>query len=268
MSPPIEDSPEASVQVEDQNSSFLVSWINASGEEEKGPLTLLWHLIESYRVDIFDISLYRITEDFLIFIRHADDLRIDLVSSFAVMAARLLYYKSKALLPDPGFDEPDTDDRLPPELIQQLLEYRRFQMAAEKIRDLDDITSGMFIRESNYRVEKAPDDDWLDVSLMDIIRAYGEILKKIEVENEDHSIELESEVFSTEEKVDMIRNLLQNAVSFLFEDLFENIQLMQRGEIVATFLAILELVKSGEILARQKEIFGPIHIYKKSVSVH
>lgn len=265
--PTEEESPDASRTAVTEPNSFLVSWINASGEEETGPLDLLWHLIETYRVDIFDISLFRITEDFLSFIRHAEDLKIELVSSFAVMAARLLYYKSKALLPDPGFDEPDTEDRLPPELIQQLLEYRRFQMAADKIRELDHITSGMYIRESNYRVEKPSQDDWLDVSVMDLIRAYGEILKRVEGV-EDHSMELQSEEFSTEEKVEMIRNLLSSAVSFLFEDLFENIQIMQRGEIVATFLAILELVKSGEILVRQKEVFGSIHIFKKSASVH
>jgi len=268
-----EDTSDSDISLENNSSGeeanlFRVSWINASGEEEEGPLSVLWQLIESYRVDIFEISLRRITEDFLTFLNRADELKIDLASSFAVMAAKLLFYKSKALLPDPGFDEPDPEDRLPPELIQQLLEYRKFQMAAEKIRDLSDITSGMFSRESGYSAEIDENSEWLDVNLVDLIQAYSRVLKKYESSNsEEAGYEVEQDSFSVEDKIEMIRNLLISAVSFLFEDLFENIQSMNKGEIISTFLAILELVKSGEILVRQKEIFGPIHIFKKSVSV-
>jgi segregation and condensation protein A len=184
------------------------------------------------------------------------------------MAAKLLYYKSKALLPDPGFDEPDQEDRLPPELIQQLLEYRKFQMAAEKIRDLADVSSGMFTRESGFSVEIEENSVWLDVSLMDLIQAYSGIIKKYEsAAPEEAGFEVEEDVFTVEEKIDMIKKLLENAASFLFEDLFENISAMKKGEIIVTFLAILELVKSGDILVRQKEIFGPIYIFKKSVTV-
>ena len=127
---------------------FQVSWVNSEGEPEEGPLTLLWQLIESYRVDIFEISLIKITEDFLKFITSMESIRVEVASSFAVMASRLLYYKSKALLPDPGFEDNDTEPRLPPELIQQLLEYRRFQNAADRFRELEDITSGMFTRKT------------------------------------------------------------------------------------------------------------------------
>jgi len=251
-----------------EESLFHVSWINASGEEEEGPLSLLWQLISSYKVDIFEISLTKITEDFLLFINRAGDLKIPLASSFAVMAAKLLYYKSKALLPDPGFEEPDPDDRLPPELIQQLLEYRKFQMASEKIRELAELTQGMFTRDSGYSAEIEENSEWLDVSMMDLIQAYSRILKKYESELDQTSgMELEEEAFSVEDKIEIIRKLLENSVSFHFEDLFENFITMNRSEIIATFLAILELVKSGELIVRQKDIFGPIHIFKKSVSI-
>ncbi len=74
---------------------------------------MLWELIESYRVDIFDVTLNRITQDFLDFIRRAEELHIELASSFAMMASRLLYYKSKALLPDPGFEEAEEEKARP-----------------------------------------------------------------------------------------------------------------------------------------------------------
>jgi len=262
------ESPPEKAEVENEIPGFLVSWQNPDGESEHGPLSVLWQLIESYKVDIFDVSLLKITDDFLQFIRSAGDLKIELVSSFAVMAARLLYYKSRALLPDPGFEEPDQDMRLPPELVQQLLEYRKFQIAAEKLRDLNDVTSGMFRRPSGHHIarEKSDDNEWLDVSLVDLIRAYAEIVKKIDEANAgEYNMEVTMEEFSVEEKVFNIRKLLEEAVSFAFEDLFSSAR--KKGDIIATFLAILELVKQGEIVLQQKTIFGEIRIFRKSIVV-
>jgi len=188
------------------------------------------------------------------------------------MAAKLLFYKSKALLPDPGFDEPDPEDRLPPELIQQLLEYRKFQLAADRLHEFIEITSGMFTREAGVAAELSESDSsdgWLDVSVVDLVRAYARVLERFEEENRvGPEMELFEDEFSVSDKIALIRNLLQTAVSFLFDDLFENIREMQRTEIVSTFLAILELVKSGEISIRQKENFGPIHIFKKAAVVY
>lgn len=238
--------------------TFLVSWVGPEGQEE-GPLSLLWDLIESYRVDVFDVSLFKITEDFLKHMREVS-LPLEAASSFAVMAARLLYYKSRALLPDPGFEE-ESDDRLPPELIQQLLEYRKFQFASEKMRDLEEITSGMLRR----RVVDDQGDEWFEASLTDLIHAYTMVLARLKEENPDKpEYEVVINEISVEEKVAFIRELFKEAVSCNFTDLLIQAAHGGPGEIIAAFLAILELTKLGEIIIRQRVIFGPIELHKKS----
>lgn len=253
-------------QTEDNNelTGFTVKWTGPDGEEE-GPLHVLWKLIESYKVDIFEISLHQITEDFLSFMKSAAELQLTLASSFTVMAARLIYYKSKALLPDPGFEETDSDSRLPPELIQQLLEYRRFQMASEQLQQIDEITSGMLSR-PEFLQGDSEEEAVLEVSIVDLIQAYSRILKAHEGEDE-HSYDVTGEQYSVEDKMEYIRSLLDSAVSFSFDDLFEDAARMRKGEIVATFLAILELAKLAEIRLKQGEAFGEILITKRSVTV-
>lgn len=245
---------------------FLVQWTGPDGDEE-GPLSVLWKLIESYRIDIFEISIHHITEDFLSFMHGAKDLRISLASSFTVMAARLIYYKSKALLPDPGFEDTETDSRLPPELIQQLLEYRRFQMASETLREMDEISGGIFGRPESPPIETDDAERMLEVSLVDLIRAYQKVLKRMEPEPEEEGYEVTGEEWSVEAKMDEIRGLLDSAISFVFEDLFENIESMRKGEVIATFLALLELTRLAEIILQQDGIFGPIMIFKRAATV-
>ncbi|MCR9141734.1 MAG: segregation/condensation protein A [bacterium] len=259
-------------RVRDPLDNFPVSWLNSDGEPEQGPMYVLWELIESYKVDIFEVSLHRITEDFLHFLQRAGELQVELASSFTVMASRLLYYKSRALLPDPGFEESDDETRLPPELVQQLLEYRKFQFAAERLGDLDETSAGMLTRKTGLVPDTGSADanEWLDVSLVDLIKAYSNVLERAKGEadeEEEDRYEVEMEEHSVEDKIVYLRSLLVDASSFAFEELFENIQEMSKVEIVATFLALLELTRQGEIILRQKVNFGEIRIFKKSVLV-
>ena len=253
---------------ETEGEGFVVSWRSPEGDEEHGPLQVLWQLIESYRIDIFDVSLNQITDDFMSFMTHGRDLRLEHASSFTVMAARLLFHKSRALLPDPGFDEPEEVPRLPPELIQQLLEYRKFQMAAEKIRDIDEMASGMFPRRAGLVSTDNGEADWLDVSLVDLIKAYAEVLQRAGAETPTDSAMLVSmEEFSVESKIASIRELLTDSVSFAFFDLFREAETMSRYEIIAVFLALLELTKLGEIVLRQKHTFDEITVFRKSAVI-
>lgn len=252
-------------RVADEFPGFVVSWPGEDGELEEGPLGVLWQLIESYRVDIFDVSLMRITEDFIAFLTSGEELRLDLASSFSVMAARLLYYKSRALLPDPGFEEPDDEPRLPPELVQQLLEYRKFQQAADRLKSIESITAGMFRRETGLTPDVESDgSEWLDLDMSDIVHAYQAVLDRFgQIKPGEAEYEIGLDEYSVEDKIDQIRGLLKNAVSFSFQDLFENLESMTRGEIVVTFLAILELVKQSDIIIRQQAKFGDIVIFRK-----
>lgn len=240
---------------------FVVSWTGPEGREE-GPLSVLWDLIESYRVDIFDVSLLKITQDFLVYMKAAA-LTLEAASSFAVMAARLLFYKSRALLPDPGFEE-EAEDRLPPELIQQLLEYRKFQFASEKLRDLEEITSGMMRR----KIIDEAGEEWFEASLADLVQAFSMVLQRLKEEHPELPLyEVHLNEVSVEEKVNHVRALLKDAVSCLFTDILVDAAAKGPGEIIASFLAILELTKLGEILLRQKSNFGPIEIYRKAFTL-
>ncbi len=244
---------------------FLVRWMGPSGEEE-GPLYVLWQLIESYRVDIFDISIHRITEDFLAFIERARSLRMELASSFALMASRLVYYKSRALLPDPGFEEPENESRLPPELIEQLLEYRRFQLAAETFREMEDLTSFMLSRPAEAEVaQPAAEEQILDV--VDLVEAYLKLMRRIERENEPEPVmEIATEEMSVEERMATIRELLSRADGFDFFDLFENLA-VNRMLIVVTVLAILEMARLRELVIVQNATFSEIRIFRRSAVV-
>ena len=260
---------QASDRIRDVLDSFNVSWMNSSGEPEQGPLYVLWELIESYRVDIFEVSLARITEDFIAFLRAAGDLQLDLASSFSHMASRLIYYKSKALLPDPGFEDPEEESRLPPELVQQLLEYRKFQLAADRLREREEITTGMLSRDASMVPESdGSAGEWLDVSLVDLIRAYADLLKRLDVPDEERHFEVQLEEFSVEDKIVYLNDLLERVQSFTLDELFEQRNRFNRGELIATFLALLELTRQGMIILRQKQNFSQIHVFKKTVLVH
>ncbi len=266
----IEEAPKPTrEEVANEIPGFFVSWLNGEGEREEGPLSLLWKLIESYRVDIFDISLVRITEDFMEFVRRAGEIQIELASPFIVMGARLLYYKSRALLPDPGFEDNESDSRLPPELIQQLLEYRKYQMASERLKELDDITSGMYGRTAPIELPPETEDekdDWLELDVVDLIRAYSDMVQRQKAGQgaDEKNYEVSIESFSVEDKVSYIRALLQDAVSFVFFDLFENPESTEKGEVIVTFLAILEMTKLSEIIIKQHRVFDEIRVFKKS----
>lgn len=242
---------------------FIVKWQGPEGEME-GPLYVLWQLIESYQVDIFNVSIHRITEDFLNFIQRAKELKIELASSFALMASKLLYYKSKALLPDPGYEE-EEQEKLPPEIIHQLLEYRKFQYAADTLKEIEELSMGIFSRESDQTFIEIEES----YSINDLIRAYINFLKRKEnhYDKKENQLEINLENITIEEKIEQIKKLLENTNYFAFHELFENPFRISLFEFIITFLAILELARLNELIIEQKEVFGPIYIFKKSVTV-
>lgn len=254
----------------DEFANFIVSWKNPDGEEEEGPLGFLWQLIESYRVDIFDVSLNRITNDFIEFLKRSRELNLELASSFTVMSSRLLFYKSRALLPDPGLDTEEEEQRLPPELIDQLLEYRKYQMAAEKMRQRENIALGMLSRNVDGASEIAQNEkQTLKVNLIDLIRAYSGIMERLkQTQEENDDIEIVMDEFSVEDQITRIRSHFENSVSFSFQTLFNNLENMNKGEVIATFLALLELANLGEIIIRQSLLFGELKIVKRSAVVN
>ncbi|EMY77987.1 ScpA/B protein [Leptospira weilii serovar Ranarum str. ICFT] len=243
---------------EEPGKSFVVQWNNGEGGLSEGPLSVLWSLIESYKVDIFDVSLSRITRDFLSFLRISETLSLELSAEYALMAANLIYLKSKALLPDPGFEEEDYEPPLPPELVEKLLEHKKFQLTAKKLSEMDQNQTGVFRRESNATLDE--DENWLDVSLLDLISAFHEILESQSEEPEIPTLLTAPHRFTVEEKMEKILSSLREKKEVSFPELFQR-ERPEKAEIVATFLALLELSKQRILRAKQHKLFGEIRLF-------
>ncbi|MCE9501145.1 MAG: segregation/condensation protein A [Leptospira sp.] len=246
----------------EDNPVFTVRWNNSEGGLTEGPLSLLWNLIESYQIDIFDVALSRITKDFINFIRISQSLSIELGAEFTLMAANLVYLKSKALLPDPGYEEEDQENTLPKDLVLKLLEHKKFQLAGKDLGEIEKISSGVFNRESNQILIDFPEDEnWLEVSLLELISAFNTILEKNSKNNEIPDVLIAKNGFSVEEKITHLENLLKLKNEVFFFEIFE-VEKPEVGEIVASFLAVLEIVKLKFAVVRQHKMFGDIKILK------
>ncbi|MCB1178768.1 MAG: segregation/condensation protein A [Leptospiraceae bacterium] len=240
---------------------FLVRWNNSDGGFTEGPLTLLWSLIESYKVDIFEVSLSRITEDFISFLKHTKNLPIELGSEFTKMAASLVYLKSKALLPNPGFEEIENEPTLPKELVDKLLEHKKYQIAGKKLAELDIIQSSVFKRESNQIIIDFPEDEnWLDIDLIDLIAAYNSILNRQSVNEEVPNLLIAESNYSIDEKIQSIEEKLQFKKEIFFSEIFES-EDPEVYDIVYSFMALLEIVKLKKVKIKQHRMFGDIKIF-------
>ncbi len=240
---------------------FLVNWNNSEGGLTQGPLSLLWSLIESYKVDIFDVSLSKITEDFISFINLSKKISLELNTDFLKMAAHLVYLKSKALLPNPGFDEIDEEPKLPKALVEKLLEHKKFQLMGQKLSAIDEVVAGVFKRESNQILNNfTEDDNWLDLDLIDLISAFNSILQKQAANDEHPNLLIANQDYSIDTKITKIETLLEEKKEIFFSEIFDS-ENPETYDIVFSFLALLEIIKHKKISIHQHKLFGNIKIF-------
>lgn len=240
---------------------FLVKWNNPDGGLTEGPLSLLWNLIESYKIDIFDVSLSRITEDFIQFINFSKNLSLELNTDFLKMAAHLVYLKSKALLPNPGFDEIEEELKLPKELVEKLLEHKKFQLMGQKLSAIDEVIAGVFKRESNQILNNFTDEDnWLDLDLIDLISAFNSILQKQAANDETPNLLIANQDYSIDTKINKIEKLLEEKKEIFFSEIFDSEE-PETYDVVFSFLALLEIIKHKKISIQQHKLFGNIKIF-------
>ena len=223
----------------------------------EGPLDLLLYLIKKDEVDIYDISIERITQQYLAFMDAFKVLDLEIAGEFVVMAANLIYIKSRSLLPvhvQPPEEEAEEEDPRW-DLIRQLVEYKKFKDAAAQLsqRELDQ--SNLFTRlpEPEAAVERPLGE----VSVFDLIAAFNKILKRIEGKTEDLR-EIFEENFSVSDKIDFIMKMTASGVALKFTELFASAA--SRTEVVVTFLALLELVRLKQLSLVQGEAFGEIEL--------
>lgn len=226
----------------------------------EGPLDLLLYLIKKEEVDIHEVSIEKITREYLAFMDAFQTLNIELAGEFVVMAATLLYIKSRSLLPkdqQPPEDEAEEDDPRW-ELIRQLLEYKKFKEAAEKLREREALQEAVFPR-------LPPGTDWgqpegsplREAGIFDLIHAFQRALRRA-TEKQQDLLEIFAERFTVADKIEAILRMTTPGMALRFDELFSNHA--SRAEIVVTFLAMLELIRMKQLRVKQDAEFGEIWI--------
>jgi len=223
----------------------------------EGPLDLLLYLIKQDEIDIYDISLERITGQYLEYLQAFKELNIELAGEFIVMAANLIYLKSRSLLPvdqqPPEEDAEEDDPRW--DLIRQLIEYKKFKEAAAELHLRALEQEQIFARESPSLLLQEP-LRLEEVGIFQLINAFQTVIKRIEARQDVQ--EIFAERFSVSEKIDFILQRVANSARLRFSDLFG--AAVSRVEVVVTFLALLELIRLKQVRALQKNMFEEIEI--------
>ncbi|GAA0347007.1 segregation/condensation protein A [Bacillus carboniphilus] len=231
----------------------------------EGPLDLLLHLIQKLEIDIYDIPMKDITEQYMSYIHTMQELKLDVASEYLVMAATLLAIKSKMLLPKHDHepleeDEFQYEEDPRDELVERLIEYKKYKEAAKELKDREEERSLMFTRPpvdlSQYEKDDASVPVDLDVNIYDMIAAFQKLLRRKKLQK-PLSTRITKQDIPIEQRMDEIRALLHHSFQKPFSELFTY---QDKSHMVVTFLAILELLKRNEIDALQKDNFSELII--------
>ena len=224
----------------------------------EGPLDLLLYLIKRDELDIYDISIERITRQYLEYLQAFKELNIDVAGEFIVMAANLLYIKSRSLLPvdqQPPEEEAEEDDPRW-ELIRQLIEYKKFKEAAAQLHDRALEQENTFVRGGISTSEGVRPLLLGEVGIFQLINAFQNVIKRVEAREELQQIFGEN--YTVSDKIETILARVSEGGAVKFSELFA--EMASRVEIVVTFLALLELIRLKQVRAIQPGQFGEIEI--------
>lgn len=227
----------------------------------EGPLDLLLHLIRVNEMDIYDIPIAEITDQYMDYLRQMQDHRLEVAGDYFVMAATLMSIKSRMLLPDPVDDTEDDDSEEEEDprqqLVEQLLEYQRYQKAAENLKDKEELRSQEFTRaamtpdSSQIAVKVKP-----GITINQLQRAFMRVLKRHELAQPVEQT-VHGETISVADKIQSVISTVKDHPT-TFDQLFEKD--LTRDNLVTTFMAILELAKHQAVKLAQKGMFGTITV--------
>ncbi len=222
-------------------------------EAFEGPLDLLLYLIRRQNIDILEIDVSDITEQYMVYIELMDAVQFELAGEYLLMAAMLAEIKSRMLLPrSSAVEEDEKDPRA--QLIRRLQEYERFKKAAEDIDELPRMERDTYpVSARPPEIKRSRPDP--DVDMRELLFALGEVLRRAEMYEHHH---IQREALSTRERMSEILNTLRGSQFFPFVSLFT----VKEGRlgVVVTFLAIMELIKESLVEVVQTDNFGPIHV--------
>ncbi|WP_303973628.1 segregation/condensation protein A [Streptococcus merionis] len=226
----------------------------------EGPLDLLLHLVSKYQMDIYDVPITEVIEQYLAYIATLQAMRLEVAGDYMLMASQLMLIKSRKLLPKVVAETPEEDD---PErnLIDQIEEYRKFKLLSQKLSDQHD-------RRAQYFSKPKQDLIYEDVTLkqdktsLDIFLAFSQVMTAKQAEFKRSHTTIAADDYKIEDMMSYIETQFAEKVEVRLEEIFQVSQSM--NELITMFLATLELIKTQVITAVQEEVFGQVYLRKVS----
>ena len=230
--------------------------------EFEGPLDLLLHLIKKDNISIYDISIDKITKQYLDYIEKMQELNLDIASEYLVMAAELIEMKSSSLLPKNEESEDEYEEDPKEQLINRLIEYEKYKNMTNTFKELEEYRQEIHTREPDNLLE-FKDDDEIDygVNLNDLLEAMSKFLEQKEKEAPLNT-KITNKEYSISRRSHEIRNILKKKKKVNFKELF---QVFTKEYVVITFLSILAMSRNKEITIEQENNFKDIIIKEKGV---
>lgn len=240
----------------------------------EGPLDLLLFLVRKEEVELYDLSLERLTQQYLDYLAAVPQPDLDVAGDFIAMAAHLIYLKSRRLLPPEqqtaGAEEATEEEDPHWELIRQLVEYKKFKDAAGHLQAVEGARLGLFPRPPTSAPPVEPEEDALsgalalgDIGVFDLLRAFQKTLRRLEEKTVDRRTVIFEENFTVADKIEHLRGMLARAggEGIAFTALFA--EAASRVEMVVTFLALLELVRLKHLRVEQPAPFEELTVFQK-----
>jgi segregation and condensation protein A len=227
----------------------------------QGPLDLLIHLIKKNEVNIYDIPIALITAQYLAYIDVMEELDLDIVGEFLVMAATLIHIKSRMLLPRPDPLQEDDEEDPRKVLVDRLLEYQKYKTAANLLHERETVRSAQWLRPGHSIADVAGEDvePELEIDLFSLMAAFKAVLDRAK---HRPTVPIPDAQMSIEDRIAQLLRRLSETEACGFEDLFQDA--LSRSALVVTFLALLEMIRLRLVRVFQAGMFGAIRVYKKS----
>ncbi len=238
-------------------------------EAFEGPLDLLLHLIREHEIDIYDIPIAEITQQYLEYLEFMETLDLELAGEFLEMAATLIRIKVRMLLPPP-IEEGEAEEDPREQLVRKLVEYKKFKEAAGELGGREEKRRGFFQHGVDMRAyrdlgEEPDTEEFLrDVTLFDLVDGLREVLSRIPHRIDVHAVDMEQ--VTVEEEMDRLRTILGDGEPIQFDQLFA--ESVSRIQVITTFIALLELIRLGVLMVVQERTFGEILVSLKTEGNH
>jgi segregation and condensation protein A len=221
----------------------------------QGPLDLLLYLIQKNEINIYDIPIATVTQQYLEHLELMEELNLNVAAEFILMAVQLIEMKIRMLLPKPAVEEGELEDLRRP-LVEQLLDYQKFKMAAHHLKEKETEGELYWVRPQTFDPD-ADREELVEASLYDLVHAFAVLLKRTQ---KRQALEIQPDQFTVKEKIQQLSEYLEQNESFSLGEFAKSLQ--TRIEMIVLFLAILEMLRLSMLRIFQGEAFGDILVYR------